>query len=141
MGYSTEFKGELKFTVEPTASQLATIKSFLGEDCRDHPEWGRVDAYYIDLEFTDDFTGLRWNGAEKTYAMEACVNVIVREVRKTWPEFGLQGSLLAQGESIEDRWALVINADGFAEKQKIALPGPVCTCPHCGERFVQETTA
>lgn len=39
MGYSTEFKGELKFTTELTASQLAEVKKFLSEDCRSHSEW------------------------------------------------------------------------------------------------------
>lgn len=40
MGYTTNFKGESRFTSEPTASQLALIKAMFDEDCRDHPEWG-----------------------------------------------------------------------------------------------------
>ena len=35
MGYSTTFKGELKFKNELTASQIALLKSFLGKDRRD----------------------------------------------------------------------------------------------------------
>lgn len=138
MGYSTKFSGELKFTVEPTASQLAALKSMCGEDCREHPEWNATGIYYIDLELTDDFSGLRWNGAEKTYYLDKLVNVVICEMRKKWPDFGLSGALEAQGEDVEDRWALSIGEDGFAYKTPIALTGKVVTCPHCGDRFALE---
>lgn len=39
MGYTTEFKGELKFTTELSAKALAKVKSFFGKDCRQHNEW------------------------------------------------------------------------------------------------------
>jgi len=44
MGYNTDFKGELKFIPELKASQLAYIQGILGEDCRDHPEWGTLSG-------------------------------------------------------------------------------------------------
>jgi hypothetical protein len=121
MGYSTSFKGELRFTSEPTAKQLAALKAICGEDCRDHPEWeGSEGLYYVDLELTDDFSGIRWNGAEKTYGLERIVNVVLAEMRKQWPDFGLTGSLLAQGESLEDRWALHMGAD--LPRRQYSLP-------------------
>lgn len=138
MGYTTEFTGELKFTSEATAAQLAALNEMFGEDCRDHPEWGAKDAYYIDPELNDDFTGVRWNGAEKSYEMVECVNVVIRQMRQQWPNFGLSGSMAAQGEDVEDRWALTIGEDGFAHKAKIAVTGKVVVCPHCDERFVLE---
>ena len=50
MGYTTNFKGELKFTKELKASELAKLSSMLGEDCREHPEWDyEGPLYYIDL--------------------------------------------------------------------------------------------
>lgn len=141
MGYSTEFTGELKFTKEITIPQLAALNAMMGEDCRDHPEWSAPDLYYIDLEITDDFSGIKWSGAEKTYDLEKLVNVVIRVMRGTWPDFGLTGQLLAQGENVEDRWSLTIGEDGWACRQKVALTGQIVTCPHCEHRFVLESAA
>lgn len=138
MGYSTDFLGTLTFTKELTAGQLATIKAMCGEDCRDHPEWEAEDLYYMDIELTDDFTGLKWNGAEKTYGLEEIVNVVIKEMRKVWPDFGLSGSLSAQGEDVEDRWSLTIGDDGMAHKVPVVLTGKIVTCPHCAGRFELE---
>lgn len=139
MGYSTNFKGELKFSRELTASELAKVKSFLGEDVREHPEWKNNGLYYIDLELTDDFSGVKWDGSEKTYGMDEAVNLIIREMRKEVPDFGFTGTLSAQGERFDDRWQLVINANGLAEKQDIVLTGKIITCPHCEEKFELES--
>lgn len=141
MGYSTDFKGELRFVGEPTAKQLAKLNSMFGEDCRDHPEWDAPGLYYVDLELNDDFTAIRWNGAEKTYSLEKIVNVVLREMRKEWPDFALTGTLIAQGERIEDRWALHIGEDGLAHKQEIAVTGTRVTCPDCGHKFLLEKAA
>ena len=135
MGYSTYFKGELKFTKEATGSQLAVIKSMMGQDCRDHPEWKEPDLYYIDLKITDDFSGLEWNGAEKTYGMVECVNLIIRVMKKEYPNFGLKGKMVAQGENIDDRWELVIDKNGDAIKRDILPVGKKILCPHCDEEF------
>lgn len=137
MGYSTQFKGELKFAKEPTASQLAHLQSFFGEDCRDHPEWGAKDLYYVDLELEKDFSGIKWNGAEKTYKLHELVNMILREMRKKWPDFSLEGKLAAQGEDIEDRWELTIE-DGNAVRRDVAIVGQKLTCPHCERNFILE---
>jgi hypothetical protein len=138
MGYSTRFDGELKFTADPSAKALAKLNQMFGEDCRDHPEWNAHDLYYVDLELTEDFSGLKWNGAEKTYDLDKLVNVVIREMRKDFPDFGLSGSLLAQGEEAEDRWALVIGEDGWASKQTIATTGQRVKCPNCEHKFLLE---
>lgn len=135
MGYTTSFEGELRFASEPTASQLAALSAMLGEDCRDHPEWEAPGLYYIDLELTKDFCGLRWNDAEKTYDMDKLVNVVIRQMRKQWPDFGLTGALMAQGEDVGDIWALRIGDDGFAIKCDVPKAGESVKCPHCGESF------
>jgi hypothetical protein len=138
MGYTTNFIGELKFTREATAPQLAALNAMLDEDCRDHPEWNAPDLYEIDLELTDQFDGLRWNGAEKTYDMDKLVNVVLRVMREKWPDFGLAGEMQAQGEDVSDRWALVIGPDGWAAKLKYAPSGKTVRCPHCDETFSLE---
>ena len=138
MGYTTTFTGELKFTHEPSVKQIAKLDSMFGEDCREHPEWNARDLYYIDLEHNDDYSGIRWNGAEKTYDMTDLVNVVIREMRKEFPEFGLTGTLLAQGEDAEDRWQLVIGDDGFAKCIKVQIIGTRAQCPRCEHKFFIE---
>lgn len=142
MGYSTQFVGVLKFAHEVTVPQLAALKDILGEDVRDHPEWPKAPerAYlnYIDLQLTDDFSGLEWNDAEKTYGLEEAVNVVTALMRQKWPEFRLTGHLNAQGESFEDRWSLVLDAEGHATKQPVVIPGRIVTCPQCEEKFAIE---
>ena len=135
MGYSTDFTGELTFVNDPTAKQLAKLKSFMGEDCRDHPEWGSKNYTYIDLEITEDFTGIQWDGSEKTYDLPEKINMIIREMREDFPNFGLEGKLEASGESFDDRWYLVM-VNGVATKKEIVLTGTKVTCPHCEEEFI-----
>ncbi len=134
MGYSTDFKGELKFTNELTIGQLAKVNSFLQEDCRDHPEWGNKELYYVDLELLPDFSGLKWNGAEKTYGMVEIVNMIILNTRKEMPDFGLKGKFLAQGEDIDDRWELIFE-NGLAIKKELPQKVDKITCPHCEQHF------
>ena len=135
MGYTTTFKGELKFANEPTAPQLAKLKKIFCEDCREHPEWAAPGLNYVDLELNDDFTAIRHDGSEKTYELEHIVNLVIRLMRSDWPEFGLTGSMLAQGEDPEDRWSLTIGENGQAMKVEITITGSICTCPECGHRF------
>lgn len=136
MGYSTQFEGILAFAAEPTAAQLGRLNEIFGEDCRDHPEWSAPGLYYIDLELTKDFSGIKWNGAEKTYGMVEFVNLVTRLMREQWPEFRLTGALLAQGEEVGDIWRLVIDDAGIASKQAVAIEGKVVRCPHCEESFI-----
>ena len=138
MGYSTEFKGELKFKEEMSASQLAEIKKFLDGESSDHPEWGNPNNYYVDLEFLDDFSGLKWNGAEKTHGMVEVVNMITANMRERlkYSGFGFYGELNAQGEDMDDRWNLVINDLGVAEKREAVIVGDRACCPECGHNFI-----
>lgn len=138
MGYDTKFEGVLKFTTELTASQLAYLNTILGEDARGHPEWGEPRLTHMDLGLTDDFAGLEWPGVEKTYDLVEKTNLIIRLMQAKWPEFGLKGSLSAQGEEYDDRWDLVITEEGWAEKRDIKIVGTVVECPYCEEKFVLE---
>lgn len=142
MGYTTEFEGELKFTEEVRVTDLAILRKILGEDRRDHPEWAKEfpyvdDFYYLDLALTDDFSGLEWSGAEKSYSMEKQVQFVMDYLRKGNPDFGLTGEFLAQGEESKDRWILQIQ-DGRAVRVDQELTGRWIECPHCGEEFELE---
>ncbi len=140
MGYTTKFTGELKFTTELTASQLAHLTTILGEDRRDHPEYeireGEDDFYYIQFELTDKFDGIQWDGGEKFYGATTAANVVIREMRKVMPDFGLSGQLLAQGQDAEDHWILRIDPNGIAKKVELKWTGDEVRCPECGHRFL-----
>lgn len=127
MGYSTQFDGMLKFNPELTASQLAKVSAFLGEDCRDHPEWDRPGKpysghTYIDLELTDDFSGLKWDGSEKTYELPEKINMMIDLLNEDF-EFGLEGAMRAQGGDIGDVWLLVMENNEAKVKEAVYHTG------------------
>ncbi|MNK14237.1 hypothetical protein D3C87_323360 [compost metagenome] len=115
MGYTTQFKGELKFTNPITHEEFSKLQTILGEDVRDHPEWeiGVTSQWitYIDLEINPSSSGLRWTGDEKTYGMEHAIPLIVRLMREDFPEFGLEGRLFAQGEEVGDVYYINVDSD------------------------------
>lgn len=118
MGYTTSFKGELQFNRDLLGSELAHLNKVLGKDVRDHPEWDAPQSlYHLDLELTEDYSGIKWNGAEKTYGMVDAVNFVIEWMRKVAPDFSLQGELEAQGEEASDRWVLFCDADGAVEAE------------------------
>lgn len=137
MGYQTEFRGALKFTTPLTTVELARLAATFGQDERRHPEWGcgaNPTFYYVELVLLDDFSGLRWNGAEKTYGMADAVRFLIRWMRVVKPDFGLVGTLEANGEDWDDRWALVVNGDEVSEVRH-PPPGQKLTCTKCGHVF------
>jgi len=137
MGYTTKFTGALLFTSDITAKELAKIKSFFGEDCRDHPEWD-CDGTYIDLELNDDFTGIRWDdGTEKNSGMVDHINLIIREMQKDNPAFGLAGGMNCQGEDASDRWQIGIH-NNVAVRIEWPVTGKKVACPSCGKHFIVE---
>jgi len=141
MGYSTTFNGVLTFKKELTIKEFCKLQTFMGQDCRNHPEWDSGDLTWIDLEIYNNNGvpyGLCWNGSEKTYDLVEKINFIIQEMRKDFPDFGLEGEMSAVGEDEDDRWRLVINESGFAESRGwVVLPeeDAVITCPYCGEQI------
>lgn len=128
----------MTFTRDLTTAELRILNGILNEDPGDHPEWGVKDRFYIDLEIAPDFSGVKWNGAEKTYYMDQAVNLVIRLMREIVPDFGLTGVLHAQGEDIEDRWDLVIGEDGWAHRVDTPLPGIKVRCPYCHRQFFHD---
>ncbi len=139
MGYETKFDGKLKFTTELKASQIVSLDNYLGEDIREHKEWNynAKDFNYIDLDLLDDFTGLEWNGAEKTYGMTEQINFIITKMREFMPSFGLEGKIIAQGEAIDDRYEIKM-VDNVAVERELQTAGSIIECPDCGARFELE---
>ena len=144
MGYTTQFDGELRFIKPLTDEQRIALENIFDEDVRDHEDdWG-VDTRetymsYVDLEFNDDNTGMRWNGAEKTYEMDSLINLVLRLMREKWPDFGVEGKMLAQGESVGDIWTITVDQKtGNVVRTDLELTGKKVECPHCGEEFIVE---
>lgn len=138
MGYSTDFKGTLKFVDEPTVKQIAALNKILGEDRRDHPDWPTNDEYFfhINLELTEEMDGIRWNGSEKTYCMDHVINLVIEVMQRTWPNFYLTGKLFAQGEEAGDVYWVVMGTRK-AEIVQIDTEGmQKATCPNCEHTFV-----
>ena len=144
MGYNTEFKGTLKFAKELKANEIVALGEILGEDCRDHPEWfedsedfEESDLTYIALDFTRELDGLKWDGCEKTYNLPEKIELLIKIMTKSFPDFSLSGILTAQGEEIEDRWTLTVNKN-IVEVFSVVVSGKKVTCPHCEEEFFLE---
>lgn len=134
MGYTTTFTGSLQFAAEPTAKQLAKLKTMLGIDTRELPNPPpKLD--YIDFELCDDFSGIKWNGAEKPYHTVEQVNWLLDEMQKEWPDFRFVGCMAAQGEDCDDRWKLTI-IDGRAVRVPDPPVGRKIECPECGRHFI-----
>jgi len=143
MGYSTNFKGVLKFKDEPTGKQLARLDRVLSKDRRDLNDID-VEKYmdnddenywhHIDLEITKEYDGIQWNGSEKTYELQRIVNWVTRFMREEYPNFELLGELSAQGEEYDDRWSLVMNK-GWASKVDVGLIAKEFECPCCNEKI------
>jgi len=140
MGYNTDFEGELKFTREITIDELRIVKEILETDEADKlaAVYGYAakpdDRYsYINLELTDDFDGLKWNGGEKTYYMVTSLNVLLHAIKQRVPDLSLTGSMFAQGEDVGDVWGIEIRG-GVAVQTEVAKP-PMMKCPHCREWF------
>jgi hypothetical protein len=138
MGYTIDFRGELKFNRELVASEIKLFEGFFGEDFRDHPEWGGKDLYYLAVCFNDDYTGIKHDESEKTYDLETMINVMIENINIIKPDIKLSGELLAQGEEITDRWILRM-VDGVATRVDIQIKGQRVECPHCGEFFSLES--
>lgn len=122
MGYSTSFEGVLKFSTSITRMELDFINKLIN------------DEQCFDVEITEDFSGLRWDGSEKTENMVKNINVLIGYVTEKYPDFSLTGELRAEGEESDDRWILRME-DNKAVKIYIEnTPDPIF-CPHCGQDF------
>lgn len=149
MGYSTNFKGELKFTSPISSEALGYLNGFLSKDRRDiglgddslYAKGYGSYWYHIDYELLDDFSGIKWNESEKSYDMDGIANFLIDTMKEKFPDFGLTGKLVAQGEDIDDRWELTIK-DGRAVKVETKPVGEAVICPHCdGKVYVAEAKA
>lgn len=102
MGYSTDFEGTIKIEPPLAAKDLKKIQKFLDDPTFPEGFYTR----HCDFEITEDCDGIRWNGSEKSYDMDNILPLLIQKFFKPMG-YKLNGVMLAQGESMEDRWRLV----------------------------------
>ena len=115
---------------------LVELKKILGEDVRDMPNVeSQGDFCYFDLELLDDYSGLKWNGSEKTYDMSGQVNTILKHLRDNFVDCPhLTGTLEARGEDYDDVFRVLVTEFDGAKRITVHNPTqPQGNCPHCGE--------
>lgn len=133
MGYSTDYTGVLLFNQIITGPMLARLGKILGEDMREHPEVKVVgDFCHLDLEVVCDYSGLKWNGAEKSYAMDDQIKTVINHMQEEYPDFMVYGTLACQGEEASDRYDLSVEG-GEITRQEYTVTPTQGECPHCGE--------
>lgn len=70
------------------------------------------------MEITEDFSGLRWNGSEKTNYVEDMLNYITEYMHKAgYSDFELTGKMECQGEEVGDYYFIEM-VSGVAEIKK-----------------------
>jgi len=143
MGYNTEYMGILEFNKELTASQLSLINEILDSDFRDLSQevqkalvTGETYLTYINLVLTKNFSGVEWNGTEKSHSMVDAVNAVTNWMRIHGgiKDFSFVGTMHCQGEDVDDKWDLIIE-DGIAKRVQAPPKGIKIECPHCEEYF------
>jgi hypothetical protein len=112
MGYSTEYNGSLDFTKPLSEVEKTYLIGVLYKD--NSTQYFSRPAYSLELTRLQD--GLQWDGSEKSHIEADQINTLIREMRKLFPDFGLTGELLAQGEDPGDISKIRINKDGWAEE-------------------------
>ncbi len=143
MGYNTRFRGVLKFTCPMDVEKLQHLAKFLNSaDPEDYPDWiipAGAKKPYIQLRVTKDYSGIEWDKSDKFYDATDAVNIILVNMRAKYPEFGLTGSLEAQGEDMIDRWTLVVEDNVAKEIPYINPYGKEICCPNCRKKFILDT--
>ena len=138
VGYQTDFTGILRFTRPMTLLELAYIEKQMGFDLPDDLKgyiYPHGKPHYVQLEVSNDKSGIQWDGNEKFYEAVNAVNFVIDNARREIPDFGLSGQLEAQGEEIGDHWFLVIGEDGYAKRVDAPKIGDKVTCPNCDHEF------
>lgn len=129
MGYSAHYTGEFTFSQEINRQGIVLLTPILGggADLRES-KWrdylwssgvkAAPDLHRVDLEFNDDFTGLKYteSGNSISWAsMVDAVKLVTDLLRSLHPDIKLQGSMEAVGEDGE-RWKIVIDEAGIAKE-------------------------
>lgn len=101
MGYTTKFTGYIKIEPPAPSGVVYELKRFFDER-HDRRHW---PSYYCDFSISHDGKILAWNGSEKSYQMDAWMEVLIEEFFEP-NGHTLNGELLANGTDPGDVWML-----------------------------------
>lgn len=106
MGYNTEFEGEFRIVPPLDAATLAKLEEFCEErHGGDLDVFPGMPAFWCNWEFEDkgDHTEMRWNGSEKSYAMDEWAILLFK---RFFPKHSVTGDIRARGEDFDDLWSM-----------------------------------
>lgn len=123
MWYSTEYIGKAKITPSPTIDMVNDIKwTIKDNDWHSELRWN--------IQVSDDLKYIEWTWNEKTYDFEETLNVLIKEVRRTYPDFDLEWEFEYQWDEWDDRW-YVRKADWVFVRIEKWLEKDEYKCPEC----------
>ena len=123
MWYSTEYIGKAKITPSPTIDMVNDIKWIIKDnDWHSELRWN--------LQVSDDLKYIEWTWNEKTYGFEETLNVLIKEVRRTYPDFDLEWEFEYQWDEWDDRW-YVRKVDWVFVRIEKWLEKDEYKCPEC----------
>jgi hypothetical protein len=138
MGYTTEFSGQISINPPLNEQEIEYLCDFCAtrhmergkgiyyvdashghgdnSDVPDYNNNGKLPGLWCHWVSTDDGTALEWDEGEKFYNAEEWMRFVIdhflRPGHLAPMEFlqghTLNGSILAQGEDINDRWRLIV---------------------------------
>lgn len=113
MGYTTDFRGELRLSRNLTQEEFSTINAIqdIRHDYDTHPSiWRQWEVVSCD---GDQY--LQWNEAEKFYNYVEWLQYLIDNYFKPWG-VTLEGSILWRGEDFEDMGKICIDGDKVITK-------------------------
>ena len=139
MGYNTNFEGYLLFNRKLTLEEIEVVLEVL--ESEDYIRSGTFPYISrLDLMMDREYTGIQWDGMEKTKYLPEKINHFIKVIKGQIADFSLTGTMLAQGEDLNDRWAIIMDKNGVAREVKIVLgkeDKPLC-CPSCKTEILVE---
>lgn len=115
MGYSTNFKGQIKIDPPASAELIRDVNAFCekrhGDSInvyKDHP------GFYCNWKVSEDGTSILWNGSEKSYDMDTWLPILIEKFFVQNNHI-LNGTVIAQGEDVGDTWTILVK-DNIVER-------------------------
>ena len=114
-------------------------------DIRDHntPAEGQP-GLWCQWVPTEDGSAIVWDGGEKFYDSAEWMTYLIEHFIGSDPKakselpflqgHTLNGEIIAQGESFDDRWRLVVT-NNVVETRPIELTGKIIECPNCEHKW------
>jgi len=118
MGYTTHFEGEVQVAPPLAAGVLREWRAFNQEN---HFDEAGSPGSWCQWEPTADGSAIRWDGGEKFYDAAEWMRAVVEKFVAPAGSVA-NGTVLAQGEEADDRWAVVVEDSAvYKAKAKIVV--------------------